>query len=122
MAQDALDFMFNPKSIAIIGASQNPKSFGMFYLQHLKEYGYKGQIYPINPKLPEVMGLKAYPNLDQVPGTVEYVIYCVALNNLPEILPQCKRKDVKVVHIMAGKGAETGWSLFRALLQRQGAQ
>jgi acyl-CoA synthetase (NDP forming) len=108
MAQGSLDFLFNPKSVAIVGASQNPKSFGMFYLQHLIEYGYKGQIYPINPKLPEVMGIKAYPSLDQVPGPVEYVISCIALNNLPEILSQCQEKGAKAVHIMAGKGAETG--------------
>jgi acyl-CoA synthetase (NDP forming) len=125
MPQDSLDFMFNPKSIAVIGASQNPKSFGMFYLQHLIEYGYKGTVYPINPKLPEVMGFKAYPSINQVPGPVDYVIYCIALNNLLEILPQCQQKDVKVVHIMAGKGAETGRAEAKQLeadIQRLGKE
>jgi acyl-CoA synthetase (NDP forming) len=103
-----LDFLFSPKSVALIGASTNPSSFGFYFMEHFKNYGYKGDLYPINPKSSEIMGIKAYPGLDQVPGNVDYVICCIALTNIPAILDQCRQKGVKVLHVFSGRGAETG--------------
>ena len=77
-------------------------------MQHLINFGYKGKIYPINLKSPEVMGIKAYPTLDSIPDTVEHVIYCIGLENMPAFLDSCVKKGVKSIHAFSARGAETG--------------
>ena len=66
-----LDTLFHPKSVAIIGASTKELSIGNVITKNLLHYDFKGQIYPINPKAPEVRGLKAYPTIFDVPGDVD---------------------------------------------------
>ena len=108
MSRDSLEFIFQPKSIAIVGASNNPASFGCDYMNYMLSYGYSGELYPINPKQNEVLGLKAYPSLQHVPGEIDYVVCCIAIGNVPDLLTQCSHKGVKAVHIFAGRGSETG--------------
>lgn len=104
----SLDFLFHPKSVAVVGASENPMSWGRFMMEHLESYGFKGNVYPVNPRQPEVMGVKAYSSLDDIPGNVDYVIYLIGIGNAPDVLEQCARKGVKAVHLLAGRAAETG--------------
>ena len=66
-----LDALFKPKSIAIIGASTKELSIGNVIIKNLLHYGYTGAIYPINPKEPEVRGLKAYPTVFDVPDDID---------------------------------------------------
>lgn len=108
MLQDSLEFLFHPESVAIVGASENPVTFGYFFMHHMLNYGFAGKIYPINPRQPEIMGVKAYPSLEDVPGTIDYIIYVIGLNNAPDFLAQAARKGVKAVHILAGRASETG--------------
>ena len=108
MPRYSLEFLFYPKSVAVVGASENPVSFGCDYMNHMLTYGYTGKIYPINPRQTEIMGLKAYPDLEHVPGTIDYVICCIAVNSAPDLLTQCSRKGVKAMHVFAGRGSETG--------------
>ncbi|GAI00880.1 unnamed protein product, partial [marine sediment metagenome] len=88
MSRGSLEFLFYPKSVAIVGASENPASFGCDFMNHMLSYGFSGKIYPINPKQTEIMGLKAYPSLEQVPGAIDYVVCCIAVNNAPDLLTQ----------------------------------
>ena len=62
------DKLFSPKSVAIIGASQKALSIGNVITKNLLKYEYKGAIYPINPKADEILGIKAYPSILDVPG------------------------------------------------------
>jgi acetate---CoA ligase (ADP-forming) len=103
-----LDFLFYPESVAVVGASNNPTSRGYDFMQHLINFGYKGRIYPINQKSPEIMGFKAYPTLDGIPGNVEHVIFCIGLEYMPAYLDSCLRKGVKSIHAFSARGAETG--------------
>ena len=64
----SLEEIFHPKSIAVTGASQNPSSRGYSYTDHLINYGFKGQIYPVNPKYSVILGHKAYPSVADIPG------------------------------------------------------
>jgi acyl-CoA synthetase (NDP forming) len=104
----SLDFLFYPRSLAVAGASNNPSSRGYDFMQHLINFGYQGKIYPINLKSPEVMGIKAYPSLDSIPGNVDHVIYCIGLENMPAFLDSCVKKGVKSIHAFSARGAETG--------------
>ena len=108
MPQDSLEFLFHPKSVAIVGASENPASYGCYFMHHMLNYGFSGQIYPINPRQTEIMGVKAYPSLEDVPGTIDYVICLIGVNNAPDLLTQSSRKGVKAMHILAGRASETG--------------
>ena len=64
-----LDALFSPKSIAIIGASNRPLTIGYRITQNLKDIGFKGPIYPVNPKDPEINGLKAYQSIKGCAGS-----------------------------------------------------
>jgi acyl-CoA synthetase (NDP forming) len=111
----SLDVAFNPQSIAVVGASNNPTSRGYDFMTHLQSYKFQGKIYPINLKEPEILGIKAYADLNDVPGDVDLVIYCVALERFPAFLDTCARKGVKAVHVFSGRGSETGRAEGKAL-------
>jgi acyl-CoA synthetase (NDP forming) len=122
MPEHPLDFIFYPKSVAVVGASENPMSFGYDYLRHLIDYGYPGTIYPINPKRSELFGLKVYPEIGQLPNSVDYVIAGVPISRIPDLLTEGSKKGVKGVHIVASGASETGHKeaveLDKEILQR----
>ena len=62
-----LDYLFSPRSVAIVGASADQDKVGSICLSNLIQGGYKGRIYPVNPSLSEVMGIKAYPAIGVIP-------------------------------------------------------
>ncbi|MBN1188445.1 MAG: acetate--CoA ligase family protein [Dehalococcoidales bacterium] len=103
-----LDFLFYPRSVAVAGASNNPASAGYDFMQHLINFGYKGKIYPLSLKNAEVMGIKAYTSIEDIPGTVDHVIYCIDLERMPAFLDICVKKNVRSIHAFAARGAETG--------------
>ena len=108
MVAEQLEAAFHPRSIAVVGASGEPLSFGHSFLQHLVDYGYRGRIYPVTPKWPELMGHKAYPALKDIPATVDYVICCLPASKVIDLLRQCPEKGVRVVHLFTGRFSETG--------------
>ena len=70
-----MDDIFHPRSIAVVGASAGPENIHtQMFLDTLIQFGYEGELYPINPKSEPVFGLKTYPNLEEVPGPVDHVI------------------------------------------------
>ncbi|MBE2295053.1 MAG: CoA-binding protein, partial [Phycisphaerales bacterium] len=75
-----------PDSIAIIGASLDPTKRGYKALVGLINDGYAGRIYPIHPKLEEIMGLKAYPSIAQLPEPVDLALICTPAKTLPGLL------------------------------------
>ena len=108
MQQHSLDFLFHPKSIAVVGASNNPETHGYNHLNFQLSYGFKGKIYPINPRHTEILGLRAYPSLESIPGTIDHVICAIGINNVPDLLTQASHKGVKSMHIYSGRASETG--------------
>jgi acyl-CoA synthetase (NDP forming) len=103
-----LDFLFYPKSVAVVGASNNPMSHGYDFMHHMLNFGYKGRLFPVSVKSSEIMGLPAYPSLDRIPGDIEHVIYCINLEYMPDFLDRCAKKGVRSIHVFAAHGAETG--------------
>jgi len=112
---DRLDFIFYPVSVAVAGASNNPNSRGYDFMAHLINFNYQGKIYPISLKNPEVMEIKAYPDINSIPDNVEHVIYCIGLENMPSFLDGCAAKGVRSIHIFSARGAETGRADAKAL-------
>ncbi|NQU88371.1 MAG: CoA-binding protein, partial [Mariniphaga sp.] len=103
-----LDTLFKPKSIAIIGASTKDLSIGNVIIKNLLHYGYKGAIYPINPKAPEVRGLKAYPSIFDVPGDIDLAHVIIPSKFVPQITEDCGKKGIKSVIINSAGFSEMG--------------
>ncbi|NOQ43977.1 MAG: acetyl-CoA synthetase [Dehalococcoidia bacterium] len=104
-----LDYIFHPRSIAVAGASGGPwNAVTQLFLDTLIKFEYKGEIYPINPKYEEVSGLKAYPNVKDVPGPVDHVICMIPAAATRQLLEDCIAKGVKTVHLYTSGFAETG--------------
>jgi len=90
---------FNPKSIAIVGASHNPQKPGFGWLKGLIDAGFDGELYPINPRGGEILGLQVFTDVRSVPDGVDYVIVTVPREIVPSILDQCAEKRAKFVHL-----------------------
>jgi acyl-CoA synthetase (NDP forming) len=106
--RDILETAFHPESIAVAGASEDPLSFGHQFFRHLLDYGYTGQIYPVNPNKESIFGLKAYPNLASISGKVDYVICCLPASMVLDLLAECPAKGVKILHLVTARLSETG--------------
>ena len=103
-----LDHLFNPKSVAIIGASKSPFKWGSIVLRHMIGGGYKGKIYPVNPKEKEIQGLKTYPNVKEVPNEIDLAIIVTPAATVHPIFGECIEKGVKIAVIISSGFGETG--------------
>ncbi len=105
---DNLEAALNPKSVAIVGASDNPHKVGGRPILFMKQYGYKGRIFPINSARAEVQGCKAYPDLASLPEVPDMAIVALAGEGTVQAVEQCARMGVKVAVILASGYGETG--------------
>ncbi|WP_322795202.1 acetate--CoA ligase family protein [Tepidiforma sp.] len=106
----ALDFIFHPRSIAIAGVSakEGPGFGGGGFVASLQEIGFRGPIYLIHPTAPAIRGLKCYRSLLDIPDDVDYVISSVPARAVPQLLEDCIRKNVRVLHLFTAGFTETG--------------
>jgi acyl-CoA synthetase (NDP forming) len=100
--------IFSPRSVAVIGASSDPSKEKEGYLGRLLSFGYKGNLYPINPKATEIFGLKTYPSVKNVPQPIDYAIFNVSSALVPKLLMECAEKKVKVAHVFTSGFKESG--------------
>jgi acetyl coenzyme A synthetase (ADP forming)-like protein len=105
---DELKCFFEPKSVAIVGASRNPLKFGHSLLENLLDLEFKGKIYVVNPNADEILGLKAYPRVDSIDEDVELVVIIVPSLKVPDVMKDCSKKHVKGVVICSSGFRETG--------------
>ena len=103
-----LDAFFRPRSIAVIGASGDPRRIGGRPVDYLKRSGFAGTIYPINPNRDEVQGLKAYASLADVPGPVDQAILSIPVADTLAAIDACIAKGVKGVVIFTAGFGEVG--------------
>ena len=103
-----LDKLFNPKSVAIIGASTKELSIGNVITKNLLHYDYKGPIYPINPKADEVRGIKAYKTIFDVPADIDLVHISIPSKFVPKAVDDCGKKGVKFIIINSAGFKEVG--------------
>lgn len=106
---DALDKMLNPRSIAVVGAKPiDPEVTYLGMFGAIQQFGYKGRLYPINPKVTHVNGLKAYPDLAALPEPVDLVVISVPAPAVPGVLKDCAKTGNKNIHIFTAGFKETG--------------
>ena len=91
----------DPRSVAIIGASESPNKVGGRPVHYLDKFGFKGRIFPINPSRAEVQGHKCYPSLAGLPEAPDMVIVAVAGDNAIGAVEECAARGVKVAVVMA---------------------
>ncbi len=103
-----LEKILNPKSIAVVGASDVEGSVGFTLMKNLTELGYKGNIYPVNIRKPEILGLKAYQALSQLPETVDLAIIATPAKTVPAIVEECGEIGVKGLIIISAGFKEVG--------------
>ena len=97
-----------PRSIAVIGASDNPHKVGGRPILYLQRYGYRGAVYPVNPGRATVQGLHAFPRVEDLPEAPELAIVAVAGDEAVRAVESCAARGVKVAVVMASGFGETG--------------
>jgi acyl-CoA synthetase (NDP forming) len=103
-----LERFFNPRAIAIIGASQDLNTISGQPLRFLKGHGYEGKLYPVNPRYEEVAGLRCYPALAEVPDIPDLALVLVNASRVADMLRQCGEKGVPYVIIFSSGFSEMG--------------
>ena len=102
-----LDCFFNPKSLAVIGASNNTDKGGYHIIKNITA-GFRGKIYPVNKSYSEILGLPCYPDVASIPGNIDLAIYFIPAKELPETVNECAKKGVKGIIIESGGFNEAG--------------
>lgn len=99
---------FEPRGVAIIGASASSDKLSYGILKNLMSYGYRGGIYPVNPKAEEILGLTCYTEICQVPEPVDLAVIVLASKLIPSVLEECGRRAIKAAIIISGGFKEVG--------------
>ncbi len=97
--------LFHPRSVALVGASKDPKKWGFNLLANIKKGGYQGRVYPVNPRESEILEFKAYPSIALIPEPVDQAILVVPPADMSKVIEECGRNGAKMgVVITAGFG------------------
>lgn len=105
-----LEAFFEPKSVAVIGASTDPEKLGYAVLENLVKGGYAqiGEIYPINLKADEILGYKAYPSVKEVPNDIDLAVIVIPYTYVPAILRECGEVNIPAVVVISAGFREAG--------------
>jgi acetyltransferase len=102
-----MEFFFNPTGIAVVGATPNPLKGGYAILKNIT-MGYRGNIYPVNPRYKEIEGLRCYPTVSAIPGRVDLAIVFIPASQVPAAVEDCAARGIQGVIIESGGFSETG--------------
>ena len=87
--------MFYPDSVAVIGASSSPTNIGRNIVRNLSEWKYRGKVFPVNPRGEEVLGLKGYISISEIPDAVDLAVAFVPARAVPGIMDECANKGLQ---------------------------
>lgn len=107
-ASNNIQQLFSPKSIAIIGATDNITRIGGRPIHYMLKFGYRGKIIPVNPKYEVIQGLKCYPSLDAYPDEIDLAIVAINANAVLDMLERCAAKGIKVAIVYSSGFSEAG--------------
>lgn len=103
-----LEALFSPQSVAVVGASTSPAKLGYIVLDNILKYGYEGQVFPINPKSEEILGLKCYPRVKDIPGRVDLAVIVVPNQFVASVMQDCGEKGVGAAIVITAGFREAG--------------
>ena len=104
--KEQLRSFFEPDGVAIIGASRTEGRPGYCALENLVRLGYSGRIYPVNPGADEILGLRAFPDIESIPDKVEFAVVLAPAPEVIQLVPRCASKGVKAVTLVSGGFSE----------------
>ncbi len=102
----SLEKFFNPKSIVIVGASATPHKPGNDVIRNIQANNYQGKIYLVNPKGEEILGIKAYPSIKDIPEPVDLAVVILPANANPKAIRECAARGIKAIVLAAGGFSE----------------
>ena len=108
MNHEDMNKLLKPKSIAVVGASATPGKIGYTVLENLQKSGYQGPVYPINPTATEILGMKCYASLADVPGSIDAAVMCVPVKLVNTCAEDCGKKGVKGLIVITSGFSEVG--------------
>lgn len=108
MSAKNLDKIFNPKSIALVGASDTDGKLGYILFRNLIGGGFKGLIYPVNPKHKTIQGKKAYKSLTEIREEVDLAVIATPIDAVPQVIKDCAIKKILGTVVISAGGKETG--------------
>jgi len=100
--------IFYPRTLAVVGVSRDEMKFGSLFLRALLNFGFNGKIYPVHPEGGEILGLKAYASVRDIPGPVDLAAIMVPAPLVPAVLEDCLAKGVPGAEVFTSGFAETG--------------
>ena len=103
-----LDHILKPRAVAVVGASTRPHTIGNDLLKRLLEYGFKGHIYPVNPKGGEIEGLRAYTSVNELPDGVDLAVIVVNAKFVLSTVDECAARGIKGLVVISAGFKETG--------------
>ncbi|MBN2043223.1 MAG: CoA-binding protein [Candidatus Aenigmarchaeota archaeon] len=104
---DNISKFFNPKTVAVVGASRNPNKIGHIILSNFID-GFRGKIFPINPNIDKILRHRCYPSIFSVREKIDLVVIAVPAPLVPEVLDECGKKKVGACIIVSGGFRESG--------------
>jgi len=108
MNEPDIKLLFEPRSVAVIGASHHPDKIGYKLLENIIQGGYKGRVYPINPQGGEILGRKVYESIDKIPGEVDMACIVIPARFVYDAVKACADKGVKFCPIITSGFSEVG--------------
>ncbi|MEX0962315.1 MAG: bifunctional acetate--CoA ligase family protein/GNAT family N-acetyltransferase [Simkaniaceae bacterium] len=106
--EEPLDKVFNPQSVAVIGATEKEGSVGRTLMHNLTSSDFGGRIFPINPKRSTVLGKKCYPSIESIPEDIDLVIVVTPAKTVPSLITECVKKNIKAGVIISAGFKELG--------------
>ncbi|MGR3294936.1 MAG: CoA-binding protein, partial [Candidatus Bathyanammoxibius sp.] len=103
-----LEHFFQPKSVAVIGAAREEHKIGYNILKNMIDFGFAGEIYPINPKADSILGYKAYPSVNAVDGGIDLAVIVVPAALVFQVVDECARKGIDSAVIITAGFKESG--------------
>jgi len=103
-----LEAFFDPRGVAVVGASAVPGKMGYILMDNIIRGGYKGKIFPVNPKGGEILGHQAYPVITDIPDPVDLAVIVIPAAYIPDVVDQCGEKGVKALLIISAGFRESG--------------
>ena len=101
--RESLDAMFSPSSVAVIGATDRASTVGLTVLQNLLNPAFRGRVYPVNPQRAEILGVKAFKKIGDVPEAVDLAVLATPAATIPGLIGECLAAQAKsAVVISAG--------------------